>query len=343
MAELDVTQTAAPLTTHFPLLASGLAALAIFCLVVGLGRTIRAQRRTPLDRLALTPNLAAAADLASQAYRSGAKPNGAGTAADHHIDEDLRGAARFTGRLESELRQAGLTLTGGEFLLMIGILVALGLLVSWWAHNPLLAIVWLVGAYIGPRRWLRWRLEKRARDFAAQLPAMVEYLASSMRSGKSLHQSIEMAARELTPPMSIELRRVSRNVQILSGGMEEALLTFADEIGSEDLELIVDALTVQLRAGGDIAHMLDRIGTLIRDRVTLKAEVQSLTAQQRFSGIVLSLMPVVLAVGLLIFNPKYLLGVFATTQWCGWAMFSIAAVMIVAGILVMRRTVEVKI
>jgi tight adherence protein B len=89
--------------------------------------------------------------------------------------------------------------------------------------------------------------------------------------------------------------------------------------------------------------MLESIGKTIRDRVTLKGEVQALTAQQRFSGIVLSLMPVALVLGLLIFNPHYILGVFATTTWCGWLMFGVAALMISIGILVMNKTVAIKI
>ena len=312
--------------SHLPQVIGGLAGLTIFTLVLGVGREWQLRHRSPLQRLQLAqlPDIREAhTDVLPSMARLG--------------------QATYATRLESELRQAGLMVTAGEFMLAITFFLAIGLLVSWWSQNFMLGIFLLLGALFGPRQWLRFRLARRARDFERQLPAMIDNLASSMRTGKSLQQALEHAAREMSMPMSTELRRVVRNIQLLSGGMEEALQTFSLEMQSIDLELIVSALLMQLKAGGNIAQMLDSIARTIRDRVTLKGDMQALSAQQRFSGIVLGLMPVVLVGALLVFNPHYLLGVFATTVWCGWLMFAVATVMIALGMIVMRKMVDMKV
>lgn len=329
---------------NLPLIVGGLAALAVLTLILGIAREVTFRRASPLDRLQGVPGEAGrrgdGLGRAPAGGRDGAARLGGDPEGGRPIASPV--SAAFLARLEGELRQAGLMVAAGEFLLAITVLAALGVLISWWLHNPILGALLLVGALIAPRQWLRGRLARRSRVLEAQLPRLIELLASATRSGKSLPQAIELAGRELPPPMSIELRRVTRNIQILGGGIEEALRLFAAEVGSDNLELIVTTLNVQLAAGGDIAKHLDTIGATIRGRVMLKGEVQALTAQQRISGSVLSLLPVVLALALLAFNPRYITGVFATTQWCGYVMSGVAIVMIVAGMVVMRRSGNIR-
>ena len=72
---------------------------------------------------------------------------------------------------------------------------------------------------------------------------------------------------------------------------------------SEDLELMATAITIQHQVGGNLAEILDSIAFTIRERVRIKGEINTLTAQQRMSGYVVGFLPIGLAGFLFIAAP----------------------------------------
>jgi tight adherence protein B len=106
---------------------------------------------------------------------------------------------------------------------------------------------------------------------------------------------------------------------------------------------MVTAINVQREVGGNLAEVLDTIAGTIRDRVKLKGEVRALTAQQQYSGYILALLPVALALVLFIINPTYMLGLYTKTHWCGWVMTGCSVVMVLSGFLVIQRIVDIKV
>jgi tight adherence protein B len=87
---------------------------------------------------------------------------------------------------------------------------------------------------------------------------------------------------------------------------EEALKHLKRRIRSDDVELLVTAMNVQSQVGGNLAVLLDGIADTMRERVRLKGEVRTITTQQRASGYVLAVMPLIAAVLLLLINPDYM-------------------------------------
>lgn len=320
---------------RLPLLTGCLSGVAVFALVLGLGREARARRTAHLDRL-LAFDDRGPAPVAAQAGGGGHPGQMAST-----IDRLAR-KTTFAQGIESDLRRAGVALTVGEFLVIMALLISLGIMLGLWARNPALTVVLGVAGYQGPRQWVRQRQRRRARQFDAQLAAMIALLASSVRSGQSLPAAFLLAAQESPPPMSIELHYLISDLNVQMG-LEAALSRFVARMPSKDLEMLATALAVQLRSGGDSAEILDSIGATIRERVALHGEMRSLTAQQSLTGTVLALMPVALAGFLLIVNPRYLLNVFQTAPHCAWPMFGVAAVMIALGVVVMRRMMQIRV
>lgn len=314
-----------------PLLVSVLSALAVFTILFGLSREWTRRHNRVAERLRQL-------EIQRQGLARDALPR-------RDAGQLVAALNRFAGRvgLDEQLSRAGVPLTAGEFILLVAILLGLGLLLSVVLHNIFLFMVLVAGTFWGPQGWIANRRAKRARDFDAQLPGAVQLIASALRSGSStIAQALDMAARQTKPPISKELQLVVQ--QITYGtGVKEALTNLTERVPSVDLQLLVTAIAIQMESGGNLVQMLERISETIRERVRLEGEVKSLTAQQRYSGYVVALMPVAILLLLLVFNPHYILSVFQTTTWCGWTMFLTAGIMIAIGVVVIRKVVDIRV
>jgi len=149
-----------------------------------------------------------------------------------------------------------------------------------------------------------------------------------------------MLVDQVPPPASVEFARVMRAVG-LGLPVQRALTDMAERIGSDDLDLVVTAITVQYEMGGNLAQTLDIIAETVRDRIRMQREIRVLTAQQRLTGYILAVLPAGLAVVLTMLNPEYMKELW---QPGPVRLIPIAAiVMQVAGFLVIRRIVNIEV
>lgn len=259
--------------------------------------------------------------------------------------QNANGQSNSTIRLASELAQADLRITAGEFMTLRGVLASVGALLGLVlpVGNPLvLALVLLLAGLYGPTFWLRQRKLARQKKFNEQLPEVVTLMSGALRTGYAFMQSLELVAREGVEPAKTEFSRVVREVGI---GIppEEALTHLVERMQSEDLDLLVTAVNVQREVGGNLVEVLEIIAATIRERIKLIGEVGVLTAQQQLSGYIIAALPVVLGLILFIINPTYMLGMFTDTHWFGWTVVSCSLVMVIMGLVVIRRIVNIKV
>lgn len=263
-----------------------------------------------------------------------------------YVPEDDTGTSRsFTMRLARDLARADIKITVGEFMVLTVVLASVGGLVGFAlpiGGHFLLGVLLLLGGVYGPRAYVSRRKQNRQNLFNQQLADVVTLMSGSLRAGYSLLQAMELVAREAPQPVASEFDRVVREVG-LGLSPEEALANLVERMQSEDLELLVTAINVQREVGGNLVEVLDTISGTIRDRVKLIGEVRVLTAQQQYSGYIVALLPVALALLLGIINPSYMLGVFQETTWCGWTMAGCSFVMIFSGFLLIRRIVNIQV
>ena len=175
--------------------------------------------------------------------------------------------------------------------------------------NP---FVLLIGGLIGfmiPRLWLGRRKNGRLNQFNKQLPDTITLIANGLRAGSSFLQAIELVVREARPPVSTEFGRVIREVN-LGLAFDEALENMVRRVRSDDLELMATAISIQHNVGGNLAEILDSIAYTIRERVRIKGEIRTLTAQQRLSGYVVGFLPIGLAGFLFIAAPGFMAPMF---------------------------------
>jgi len=247
---------------------------------------------------------------------------------------------RFATKVARDLARADLKLRVAEYYyIRIGMSLALGVLLFIF-RDPLSGVIGFVLGYMLPRFWLGRRIGGRLKAFNKQLPDTIVLLSNSLRAGSSFLQSIELVSREGDPPMSDEMGRVVREVN-LGLGMEEALANLVRRIKSDDLDLMVTAIGIQQQVGGNLAEILDTIAFTIRERVRIKGEINTLTAQGRISGYLVAFLPIGLGAALNAINPAFMAPLF--TQTIGQILIGVGAVMMTIGFLAIRKITDIKV
>ena len=244
--------------------------------------------------------------------------------------------------LSTQLARADLKVTVGEFL-VLQLVVALGLAVGgYFLFNTIvLAILAAVIGWFAPRWFVSYRQGQRLRAFSDQLGDSLNLMVNGLRSGYSVLQAMEAVSREMPSPISAEFARVVQEVQI-GLPLEQALGNMLRRIKSDDLDLVITAINVQREVGGNLAEVLDVISFTIRERVRIKGEVRTLTAQGKYSGYVISLLPIGLALVLFCVNKPYVERLF-TSGFCGWAMVVCGLLMIGTGFIAIQKIVTIEI
>lgn len=260
------------------------------------------------------------------------------------LERAVRGSG-FSETTKVALARADLRMTVGEWL-SIRILVAvvagvIGLFVgrSSVGLAMLFFIVMLGVGWMVPQLYLSRRAKKRQKRFVEQLGDTIGLMANSLRAGYSLLQTMELISRESPAPMCDEFRRVVREVG-LGVSTQQALDHLMRRVPSEDLDLLVSAISIQHEVGGNLGQILDVIGETIRERVRIKGEINVLTSQQQLSGYIISGLPIALGLGLFMINREYMLGMFV---W-PWICLPIGALVIEGmGFLVMKKIVAIEV
>ena len=247
---------------------------------------------------------------------------------------------RFATKVQRDLARANLKLRVAEYYyIRIGASLALGVLL-FVLRDPVSGIIGFVLGYFLPRFWVGRKIGGRLKGFNKQLPDTITLLSNSLRAGSSFLQSIELVSREGGPPMSEEMGRVVREVN-LGLGMEEALHNLVRRIKSDDLDLMVTAIGIQQQVGGNLAEILDTIAFTIRERVRIKGEINTLTAQGRVSGYLVAFLPIGLGAALNMINPSFMEPLF--TQTLGRILIGVGAVMMTIGFLAIRKITDIKV
>jgi tight adherence protein B len=260
----------------------------------------------------------------------------------------------FGANLARELARADLKLKVSEYL---GIWAAstVGIPLVMIVLSPFISafqspLIWVVGALVGfmlPRFWLGRRKNGRLGAFNKQLPDTITLIANALRAGSSFLQAIEMVVRESRPPISTEFARVIREVN-LGLPFEQALENMVRRVRSDDLELMATAISIQHTVGGNLAEILDSIAFTIRERIRIKGEIRTLTAQQRLSGYVVGFLPIGLAGFLFIAAPDFMEPMFMRPPEvlglpAGVVILLVGGFMMFIGFMIIRKIVDIEV
>jgi len=302
---------------------------ALFFAVQGMMRALTRDRRTMAARLA-----------AQQA--SGA---GAAITFEYPVAEGLlRREGRLGERLggvplmatwRRDIQRAGLSWQARDYVGVIAVSAAMfGTLTLVVTGSPYLALAAMSLGALAPILFVKQRVAKRSSLLNSQVADMIDLLAASLRSGFGVLQSLELAAKEQPEPMAAELLRTIREMN-LGVSADEALERLADRTGDEDIDLVVMAILIQRRVGGNLSEVLGNISQTIRDRVKVRGEIRTLTAQARMSSWIVGMLPVGLGVTLTMMRPEYMSVLW--TDPAGRLLSILAVAMEIVGFYLVRR------
>ena len=306
-----------------------LTGLAVFFMVLGLTRVINAGSEVD-DRLDAYATMSAPFGMAAT------EQSGLSDRVSSYLND-----RSFAGSVRASLARADVKLTVAEYLLIKTAAVVLPFALFWLLTGYMISgLIFALVGFLIPEVWLRTRARKRVQEFVLQLPDTLALIIGGMRAGFSLQQSILNVSKEAPEPTATEFMRLGQELQ-LGIPLQEALDGMVRRIKSPDLEMIVSVFKIHGRVGGNLAMVLENVGSTIRERVRLRREVQVITAQQRYASYVLGALPFVLGMILMAINPEYMLEMF---QWNIFLCIPITAfIMTIAGFLVIRRIVDIKI
>ncbi len=260
----------------------------------------------------------------------------------------------FGATMARDLARADLHLRVSEYILIIaGCTVGVPLLLLAASFllptlgNPIFLVIGAVVGFLIPRFYVGRRKKSRLNAFNKQLPDTITLIANALRAGSSFLQAIELVTRESRPPISLEFSRVIREVN-LGLPFEGAMENMVRRVRSEDLELMVTAITIQHQVGGNLAEILDSIAYTIRERMRIKGEIRVLTAQQRLSGYIVAGLPIGIAGLLFVIAPKFMEPMFQKPPEilglpAGVIILAFGAFMMAIGFLIVRRIVDIQV
>jgi tight adherence protein B len=240
--------------------------------------------------------------------------------------------------IEAALDAAGIAISAGEYLVLVTSMALAGLAVGILSDSPLLALLLSVGAVMVPRAMLSRSARKRRAKFADQLEGTLQLISGSMRAGYGLVSAMSTVATEAPSPTSDEFGRVVIEVRV-GRDLTSALRGVADRMRNDDLAWVTDAISIQQEVGGNLAEVLDAVGSTIRDRNQIRRQVQALSAEGRMSAVILIALPFGIAGVLAVVNPGYLETLFDTAT--GKVLMLIGSVLMVLGIIWIRRIVKI--
>jgi tight adherence protein B len=243
--------------------------------------------------------------------------------------------------LGSLIQQGGSSMSVGSLLLLcFGLGFGFGVAVLILSRFMLFAAIAAgFGCYL-PIWYLKRRRKARTDAFEAGLPEAIDLLGRAIRAGHPLSAGLKMVADETQEPIAGEFQRTFEE-QRFGLPFDDAIVAMADRVSLIDVRILVTAILIQREVGGNLAEVLDNLAQVIRARFTIRRQLKVYTAQGRFTGYTLAVLPIIVGVAIYAINPPYMKLLF--THPFGKLMVGIAAIMQIIGYIWIRRIVDIEI
>lgn len=170
---------------------------------------------------------------------------------------------------------------------------------------PLVSLLFAAVVGIGfPVFVLRSMRISRQRKFEEQLPEAIDIIVRGLKAGHAIPVAISTVGRQMPQPLGGEF--AITGAELTYGlDLETAMVNLRSRVGQADLALLVLAVSIQAKMGGNLAEILSNLAKVIRDRFKLRRKARALSAEGRYSAMFLSLLPFILFCVLWLISPNY--------------------------------------
>ncbi|MGB2993127.1 MAG: type II secretion system F family protein [Paenisporosarcina sp.] len=244
-------------------------------------------------------------------------------------------------KYEQPLTQSGVKLSVGELFIGRVMLAIIGIAVAYAMHlNFIFSIICGVIGFSLPIIYVKKKRKKRLQMASNQLGEALGTMANSLRAGFSFMQTLNMVAKEVGEPLGPEFLKA---LQEINYGLtvEEAFQNMLDRLPDKELEIVLNTLIIQRSTGGNLAVLLETMQETIFDRSRVQDEVKTLTAQGKMSAVIITILPIALAIYIKLVNPDYFQLLFSHPL--GWAMVIIGSVSVIIGWIFINKIVQIEV
>jgi tight adherence protein B len=224
------------------------------------------------------------------------------------------------------------------FIMTVLVSIAVFLLALILFGNLYVALLFAFAAGISPQWILRVLHRKRIDQAIAQLPDSLMSLASGMRSGQSLQQSLETVVSFEKGVVAQEFGLFLRELRV-GIGFAEALDNLYARLPRTEVQLMCAAMKIARETGSNLAETLERIASTLRSKQQMEGKIRSLTAQGRLQGLVMAALPALLTLALFKMEPQEMRYLFTT--WYGWTVVTVIVAFDLMGYFFIRRLVDI--
>ena len=202
--------------------------------------------------------------------------------------------------------QSGIGVGIWKLLMLMGLAAMVGFTISLYAHGSLVlsAGAAVFAGVLMPLFALRFLRQRRRKKFEEQLPDAIDIMVRSLRAGHPLPVAIAMVGREQQDPIGSEFG-LTADEMTYGLDLETAMNNMSQRVGLDDLTLVVVAISIQSKTGGNLSEILSNLSGVIRSRFKLRRRVKALSAEGRFSALLLSALPFLIFGGLQVISPDF--------------------------------------
>jgi tight adherence protein B len=202
------------------------------------------------------------------------------------------------------------------------------------------AAVAAVLAAIAPYGYILHLRNKRFLKFAEHFPDVLDSLSRALRAGYPLSASMDMIAGETAPPVSAEMRKTAAEAN-LGVGWNRALENLAQRVPLLEVNLFIAAVALHSRTGGKLSDVMSALAENMRESIALRGEIRSLAAHGKLTGLILTILPIVIAAMMMYVSPGYMEVLYNHPY--GKNLITAAVVCLILAHFVIRRIVDIKV
>jgi tight adherence protein B len=204
----------------------------------------------------------------------------------------------------------------------------------------LMAILIGCGVAMAPYGYILHLRNRRFRKFQEVFPDVLDSLARALRAGYPLSAAFELVANEVPAPVSAEMKKVSVEAN-LGMGWQRAVENLGQRMPLLEVNLFASAVTLHARTGGKLSEVMTGLAETMREGLALEGEVRALAAHGKLTGLILTILPIGIAIMMLVVSPGYMF-VLYDHPW-GKTMIGAAIGCLVAAHFAIRKLVDIRI
>ncbi len=243
-------------------------------------------------------------------------------------------------QFENEIASADLPVSPSEFLIIwVGAVLIPAFLSIIITRNAIVGTGLAIIGFLAPLIIYKKKKADKQKKFSAQLGDALITMCNGLKSGFSFQQAMRSVAKDMTPPLSTEFMR-ALNEMDYGISQHDALYRMYERMRNEDLKMMISALAISQKTGGNLSDVLETCSNTVKNRIRIRQEVNAMSAQGKMSSLIVGGLPVAIACLLMVTNPSYISTLIETSM--GKGMLVGAVIMEGLGFFLMNKITDIK-